>query len=437
MSTEGLRRLDGPITFRRPGSLIGTLRPDSCPINCISNAINPLSYVTGSHNVGRWSVRSVPGSRTTDHLIYVHRVPSGMVSRSDWRLLLPERVRRLPFDLAFVFTSVVAVNVVVFLPFLRETPLVVFGVPFVLFVPGYAFIAALFPERSQRPAEGRAETPDGSRSTTDRGIDGIERVVLSVGLSTAAVPLLALVLNVTPFGIRPVPIMVTVSLFTVVMTIIAAYRRRKLPQEQRLRVPYRQWTELARTELFAPDSRTDAALNVLLIVSILLATASVAYAVAVPKQGDGFTATYLLTESDDGDLVADNYPTNFTVGEPQSLIVGVSNHEHERTDYTVVVELQNVTLLTNESAQVDRIRQNATRSGAVSIHVDRTVELDRFTVPLSHNETWHHEHAVTPPFAGDDLRLTYLVYRGDPPADPSTKSAYRWLALRVDAAPDT
>lgn len=359
-----------------------------------------------------------------------------MASRSDWRLLLPQHVRRLPFDLAFVFAFVGAVNLSVFLPIVRETPLrVVFGLPFVLFIPGYAFIAALFPERGERPEDD--PTTDDARSsisTTEGGIDGIERVALSFGLSIAIVPLLGLVLNFTPFGIRLVPIMVAVSLFTVVATAVAASRRRTLPPEERFRVPYRQWIESASNELFEPASRMDAALNVLLVLSILLATASVAYAVAVPKQGEAFTETYLLTESDDGDLVADNYPTNFTVGEPQSLIVGISNHEHERTNYTVVVELQNVTRLTNGSAQVNQTEANATQATNTSIRVDRAVELDRFQISLAHNETWHHEHAVTPPFAGEDLRLTYLVYRGDPPAEPSTESAYRWLALWVDVS---
>lgn len=362
-----------------------------------------------------------------------------MAHGSDWRLLLPENVRRLPFDLAFVFAFVGAVNLSVFLPFVQDTSLrVVFGLPFVLFIPGYAFIAALFPERGQRAVdtEDTADESHAAPSTTEGGIDGIERVALSFGLSIAIVPLLGLVLNFTPFGIRLAPIMVTVSLFTIVTGAIAAYRRQELPPEERFRVPYRQWIDSAGEELFEPNSRTDAALNVLLVISILLATASVAYAVAVPKQGEAFTEAYLLTESDDGDLVADNYPTNFTVGEPQSLLVGVSNHEHEPTNYTIVVELQEVTLLENGSTRVNRTAQNATRATNMSIRVDRAVELDRFRTSLAHNETWLQEHTVAPPFAGDDLRLTYQVYRGDPPADPSTESAYRWLALWVDVASD-
>ncbi len=45
-------------------------------------------------------------------------------------------------------------------------------------------------------------------------------------------------------------------------------------------------------------SRTDAALNVLLGLSILLAAASVGYAVTVPKDGERFSDFYLLTEGE-------------------------------------------------------------------------------------------------------------------------------------------
>jgi uncharacterized membrane protein len=123
-------------------------------------------------------------------------------------------------------------------PVLSETPLrVVFGLPFVLFLPGYAFVAALFPEAGEDPTDEEAKD-EASRSAS--GIDGIERVALSFGLSIAVVPLIGLVLNFTPFGIRLVPILMSVSLFTVAATAVAARRRHLLPLEERFQVPYRE-----------------------------------------------------------------------------------------------------------------------------------------------------------------------------------------------------
>ena len=43
---------------------------------------------------------------------------------------------------------------------------------------------------------------------------------------------------------------------------------------------------------------------------------------------------------------------------------------------------------------------------------------------------------VAPTATGEDLRLTYYLYRGDAPSDPSEGSAYRTLSLWVDVSGD-
>ncbi|WP_049980127.1 DUF1616 domain-containing protein [Halolamina rubra] len=352
-----------------------------------------------------------------------------MADRSRWWQLLPAPVRRLPADLAAVIALVGITAAVVFLPVVSETPLrVVFGLPFVLFVPGYAFIAALFPEAGtfEPSADGEEARED---AVDDReGIDGIERVALSFGLSIAVVPLIGLVLNFTPWGIQLVPIMVSVSLFTLASTAVAARRRWELDPEDRFEVPWRVWVADARAELFEPESGTDAVLNVLLVVSILLAVGSVGYAVAVPQQGEAFTEFYLLTENEDGELVADDYPTNFTQGESQSLVVGIGNHEHQPTNYSVVVALQEVRIEKDSANQVN----DSTASGNISIVVEREQVLRRFQTQVAHNETWHLQHNVTPTMIGERLRLTYLLYKGEAPADPTTENAYRELHLWIN-----
>jgi uncharacterized membrane protein len=88
----------------------------------------------------------------------------------------------------------------------------------VLFLPGYALIAALFPRKND--------------------LDGIERLALSFGLSIAVVPLIGLGLNFTPFGIRLVPILVSLSVFTMAMLLIANLRRSQMSEEERFEVPF-------------------------------------------------------------------------------------------------------------------------------------------------------------------------------------------------------
>ncbi|WP_075935854.1 DUF1616 domain-containing protein [Halosegnis longus] len=331
---------------------------------------------------------------------------------SRWRLLLPAWLRGVPADLAAVILFVVLTLGAVFIPGLRETPLrVLVGLPFVLFIPGYAFVAALFPEAGNESLD--SET-DGDTTPNDTGIDGIERVALAFGVSIAIVPLIGLVLNFTPWGIRLVPIMIAVSGFTLGATAVATTRRRRLPVEEQFSVPYQEWVRSARTELFEPASRADAALNVLLVVSLLLAAGSVGFAVAVPNQGERFTELSLLTENEDGELVADNYPQEFTAGEPQSLYVGVGNQERQPVNYTVIVAVQNVTFVDNETQVREQQR------------------LRTFRPQVAHNETWRQQHTVAPTLTGERLRLTYFLYKDQPPATPTTENAYREVHLWVN-----
>ena len=87
-----------------------------------------------------------------------------------------------------------------------------------LFLPGYSLIAALFPRKDD--------------------LDGIERVALSFGLSIAIVPLLGLALNYTPFGIRLLPVLIVLSVFTISLAMGAYVRRSMIPEEDRFIIEF-------------------------------------------------------------------------------------------------------------------------------------------------------------------------------------------------------
>lgn len=93
----------------------------------------------------------------------------------------------------------------------------VLGVVFVLWLPGYSFIKAVFPE--QVPIK-----------TSDKNLDTIERVALSLGMSLALVPIVGLLLNYTPWGIRLTPITLSLTALTIVFAtagIIREYQAKK------------------------------------------------------------------------------------------------------------------------------------------------------------------------------------------------------------------
>ena len=132
------------------------------------------------------------------------------------RIAIPENLpERVPADLALVILLTLSCTPFVLVPPLNETPVrVLLGLLLVLFLPGYSLVAALFP---------RKDDPD-----------GIERIALMFqGSGIAIVPLLGLALNYTSFGIRLVPILIVLSMFTVSLAIITYLRRCGLPEGDR------------------------------------------------------------------------------------------------------------------------------------------------------------------------------------------------------------
>jgi len=87
----------------------------------------------------------------------------------------------------------------------------IFGTIFVLWLPGYTFIKALFP----------VTTPI---KTSSENLDKIERVALSIGMSLALVPIVGLILNYTPWGIRLTPITLSLFALTIVFATAAVTR---------------------------------------------------------------------------------------------------------------------------------------------------------------------------------------------------------------------
>jgi uncharacterized membrane protein len=84
----------------------------------------------------------------------------------------------------------------------------IFGGLLLVFVPGFAFIRALFP--------------------FERFIDRWERLALSCGLSIALAVLVAFGLNFTPFGITLIPTTVVLAVITLASILVATIRRARV-----------------------------------------------------------------------------------------------------------------------------------------------------------------------------------------------------------------
>ncbi|WP_056934796.1 DUF1616 domain-containing protein [Thermococcus barophilus] len=215
------------------------------------------------------------------------------------------------------------------------------GLAFVLFFPGYVFITSLFPNKKE--------------------LDNLERLALSFGLSIAIVPLIGLGLNYTPWGIRLIPILVSLTIFNLIFGILAVYRRAKAidPWIPRISI------EMLKEELeWGKASKLDKALTVILVIAIISSIATLAYVITHPKPGEKFTEFYILGPNGK----AADYPTELFVGENATIILGIANHEYRNVTYYVEVWLVNLTYDFNTN----------------TTHIYNMYLLDRFNVTLPH-----------------------------------------------------
>lgn len=306
-------------------------------------------------------------------------------------------------DLGVALAALLLADAAVFLPVVSESPLrLALVLPVLLLVPGYAVVAALFPEDRGLPS---------ARPADDPRLGLLGRVVLSVGASVGVVAAVALTLDFTVFGFQLVPLLAGVTVLTVAATAAAWARRRAVPAPRQA-APTEDAVAGAKAFLVG-GSRRDRALSALLVVSLVVAAGAV---YAAPSEGEGELSVSLLAESN-GTLAADDYPTELVVGEPTTLFLAVDNGAPEPTTATVVVRLQSV----------------AVEGTDVTVTSQRV--LDRYTVQVPGNTTEIVERAVTPDRTGERLRLAYHVYRGAAPEgtgpEEADRSVHLWVTVRT------
>ena len=272
---------------------------------------------------------------------------------------------RLDSDLWLI--GILTILLAVIIAFVPSSPArIVLGLPFLLFFPGYTLTAALFPKKDR--------------------LGGVERVALSFGLSIAVVPLVGLILNYTPWGIRLEPILISLAVFIIVASGVAWYRREKLAPEERFRAPFN--IRLSLFQDWQKRSLADNVLSLVLVLAIVGAIGALGYVIATPKAGEKFTEFYVLGPNGD----AENYPTELKVGEQGRVIVGIVNHEQEWASYDVEIWID------GEKAQ---------------LMIDGE-ERDQVDVELEHEGKWEKQVGFLPQKAGRQ-KVEFVLYEDGQP----------------------
>jgi uncharacterized membrane protein len=271
---------------------------------------------------------------------------------------------------------------------IEPTLRLIIGLPFILFIPGYVLVFALFPAKK-----------------TDRGIDTLERIVISFGLSIAVVPLIGLLLNYTPWGIRLEPIFLSLLIFIVSVGLYGFYRWRKTDPEERFIISLN-------VTLPKQENKIDRALTIILVIAIIIVITSLIYVITMPKTDETFTEFYLLGPTGK----AEGYPRNLTTQENATVIIGVANHENHLINYTIEVWLINQTTITNNQTGENQTVYNQ----MWYLDTITTVLPDQ---PLNTEEAWHPQWTYNYTFRINKtgtFKLAFLLFTTPTPTHNTT-----------------
>jgi uncharacterized membrane protein/endonuclease YncB( thermonuclease family) len=224
------------------------------------------------------------------------------------------------------------------------------------------------------------------------GLDGLERIALGFGCSLAIVPLVALIIEYSPWRLELEPIVIGLLTVTVLGSAIAVTRRTLLSPEERYKITV---SVPALPPPNAWDGTTRALVVTAAVALVLFGWSGVAI-LAARFQDDPRTEFALFSSSGE----AAYYPRVLEAGAPFEIKLEITNREGEAADFQVRI-------LAGQEL------------------------LDTLDVHLADGATWAEVAAITSPSQVlGETALTFELYRVSPTAD---EQPYRELRLMVSS----
>lgn len=244
---------------------------------------------------------------------------------------------------------------------------IIIGLPYALFVPGYLVTAALFPKADD--------------------INGLTRISFSVGLSIIIVPLIGLLQNNFPWGIRLLPMMLSLAIFNMAFMGLGWFRRNKLPEEQRFTLTVR--IDLTKLK---EKPKVIKIIDLAILAVILLILAFLFFILLSPKSNSGFTEFYITGPKG----VAADYPDQLKAGEDGTVKLTVVNKENQETSYRIEIRVD----------------------GELNQSINR--------ISLENHAKWEKNISFNVKKANETAKVEFFLFRGNTDTAP-----YRQLSLRV------
>ena len=246
--------------------------------------------------------------------------------------IISRKIKRfIPYDLVFTFLFAGLCFLL-----LSVSPLNHLGKTFttilMVFFPGYAIMVTMYPRRDE--------------------INLWERLGMSLMLSLLVTLVFAVVSRYR--GTGTTSLFIIVSIMTTVLAVMAILVETRVMRDESFYGYLAESFSKLKASTWGRGDLTGK-MTVVLIILFILSIVTTVYLIANPNPGESFTEFYILGPQGK----AADYPTNVTAGKNQTVIVGIVNHEHKATNYTIVVQsngtnmtTENITLQANQKLEI-------------------------------------------------------------------------------------
>jgi len=271
--------------------------------------------------------------------------------------------------------SVLLILLIIFVP--STVARAIFGLPFLLFFPGYTLVAALFVKKER--------------------MNDIERIALSCIFSIAIVGLIGLSLNYSPWGISLEPTLYSIAAFVFLMSAVGliiracTFKTNKFTTEFHFNFPG--WRL----------NKFNKYLSIIIIVAIFGAMGVLGYFIAVPVVSEGFTEFYILGINGQ----ASDYPTDYVLDNGKISQVIYSDGTLDTTSGAGIVTLG----IVNHERQTEVYYVKMTIDDElVNINLSETITDILGPIELQQGEKWEREIGIVPLHTGENQKVELLLF---------------------------
>lgn len=299
-----------------------------------------------------------------------------------------DRLKRIPIDLLTILLFY-AITLVLVLAMDGYNPIkLIFMAGSILFAPGYLLVCMIWPERS---------------SANKIGVTLLERFALSFGFSIMTIIVIGFLLGYL-WVLSSLSMVISIGAFLFVTIIFYWSIRKKIPIDERYSI------ELEMLLRQLPHQKEQKVLWMSIIISLSLVLSTLIFIVSLSPPPQKFSEFYLLNQN--RTIESSGYPTNLSIGEDATVYIGITNHEYDTVNYSIIFVCdQNITI----EDDLDTNMTSMTETGTVIWR----------NITLAHGKKFEDSFRFKVDYHGRYL-LSWILYKE---MEPTGQALHLWVTV--------